>query len=103
MGLRANAADVLPELAARRFTPDVVTEESPGCQLPSTDIGCVLSCLHASAHDIPFDVNIRAFLKPEGRRLRVLVRVPLQAMRDVQVPYRGPNLVDLTRIEPLAP
>jgi hypothetical protein len=54
-----------------------------------------------AAHDIPFDVNIQAFIKPEGQRLRLLVRVPLQAMRDVQVPLRGPNLVDLTRIEAL--
>ncbi len=54
-----------------------------------------------AAHDIPADVNIQAFIKPEGHRLRLLVRVPLQAMRDVQVPFRGPNVVDLTRIEPL--
>ena len=54
-----------------------------------------------AAHDIPFDVSIQAFVKPEGQRLRLLVRVPLQAMRDVQVPLRGPNLVDLTRVEPL--
>jgi len=54
-----------------------------------------------AAHDIPADVNIQAFIRPDGQRLRLLVRVPLQAMRDVQVPFRGPNLVDLTRVEPL--
>lgn len=35
------------------------------------------------AHEIPADVLIQAFVKPEGDRLRLLVRVPLAAMRDV--------------------
>src|SRR5207249_3753543 len=33
-----------------------------------------------AAHDIPNDVTVQAFVKPEGRTLRVLVRVPLIAM-----------------------
>ncbi len=41
------------------------------------------------AHEIPSSVVIRAFVKPEGQRLRVLVRVPLEAMRDVEFPLRG--------------
>ncbi len=41
------------------------------------------------AHEIPSTVLVRAFVKPEGTRLRVLVRVPLQAMRDVEFPLRG--------------
>ena len=41
------------------------------------------------AHDIPNDVTVQAFLKPEGQRLRLLVRVPLKAMRDVEFPRRG--------------
>ena len=45
----------------------------------------------AVAHDIPNDVIVQAFLKPEGQRLRFLVRVPLEAMRDVVIPAaRGP-------------
>ena len=35
------------------------------------------------AHEIPPSVVVRAFVKAEGQRLRVLVRVPLEAMRDV--------------------
>ena len=34
-------------------------------------------------------------MKPEGQRLRVLVRVPLSAMRDVEFPLRGPGFLDL--------
>jgi hypothetical protein len=58
----------------------------------------------AGAHDIPADVTIQAFLKPEGHRLRLLVRVPLEALRDLSVPTRpGNNVssVDLARLQPL--
>jgi hypothetical protein len=52
-----------------------------------------------AAHEIPTDVLVQAFLKPEGRQLRLLVRVPLIAMRDVDVPTRGPGFLDLTRMD----
>jgi hypothetical protein len=58
----------------------------------------------ARAHDIPADVTIQAFLKPEGQRLRLLVRVPLEALRDLSVPTRpgsAGTLVDLARLQPL--
>jgi hypothetical protein len=38
------------------------------------------------AHDIPNDVTVQTFLKPEGQTLRLLVRVPLGAMRDMDYP-----------------
>jgi hypothetical protein len=55
----------------------------------------------AGAHDIPADVTIQAFLKPDGHRLRLLVRVPLEALRDLSVPTRSGGVVDLARLEPL--
>jgi hypothetical protein len=55
---------------------------------------------HPAAHDLPADVVVHAFVKPEGQRLRVLLRVPLEAMRDVDYPTRRPEgLLDLARIE----
>lgn len=51
----------------------------------------------AQAHEIPRDVTVRAFVKPEGRRLRVAVRVPLEAMRDIDFPLRGPGYLDVAR------
>jgi hypothetical protein len=53
-----------------------------------------------SAHDVPDDIMVQAFLRPEGGRLRLLVRVPLEAMRDVDVPTRGQGYLDLDRVEP---
>jgi hypothetical protein len=48
-----------------------------------------------SAHDIPNDVTVQAFVKPEGERLRLLVRAPLRACRDVEFPKRGPGYLEL--------
>jgi len=52
------------------------------------------------AHDIPNDVTAQVYLKPEGRRLNMLVRVPLQSIRDVVFPERGPGYLDLERAAP---
>ena len=56
-----------------------------------------------AAHDIPNDVTVQMFVKPEGHRLRLLVRAPLQAMRDMDYPKprgttRG-DLMDLGRAD----
>ena len=53
----------------------------------------------ALAHDIPSDVSIQAFLKPEGQRLFFLVRAPLKAMRDIEFPRYGPGYLDLGRVD----
>jgi hypothetical protein len=56
-----------------------------------------------AAHDIPNDVTVQAFVKPEGQRLRLLMRVPLGAMRDMDYPKpRGTtnaDLLDLARAD----
>jgi hypothetical protein len=68
-------------------------------------IAATLACavaLSAAAHDIPTDVKINAFVKPAGKRLELLIRVPLAAMIDVDIPTRGPGYLDLSRAdEPL--
>ena len=52
-----------------------------------------------AAHEIPNDVLVRAFVRPSGDRLVVLVRVPLEAMRDMDFPLIGPGYLDLTRAD----
>ena len=49
----------------------------------------------ARAHEVPVDVIVHAWLKPESDRLTLIVRVPLEAMRDIQFPQRGPGLIDI--------
>jgi hypothetical protein len=50
-----------------------------------------------SAHDIPNDVTIQSFVKAEGGELRLLVRAPLLAMRDMTWPYKAQDVLDLSR------
>ena len=45
------------------------------------------------AHDIPTDVRVQSFLKPEGARLRLLVRLPIAStMNEVEWPIEGVRL-----------
>ena len=55
----------------------------------------------SDAHEIPTDVTVRVFLKPEDKTLRMLVRVPLTAMRDMSVPTREQGYLDLERAGPV--
>ena len=58
-----------------------------------------LSAFAAAAHEIPTDVRINAFVKPEGKRLELMIRVPMAAMIEVEFPTRGPGYLDLTRVD----
>ncbi len=49
----------------------------------------------APPHEIPTDVVVRAFVKAEDGALRLVVRVPLTSMRDVDFPVRGPGYVEI--------
>ena len=53
----------------------------------------------AQGHDIPDEVRVQAFVKPERRTLELLVRVPLKAMRDIDVPQRRGGFLDFTRVD----
>jgi HupE / UreJ protein len=55
------------------------------------------------AHTIPNDVTVQAFFRPEGSHLRLLIRVPLNTMRDVDFPQRGPGYLDFERIGAILP
>jgi hypothetical protein len=55
------------------------------------------------AHEIPARVTILAFVKPEGQRLRLVVRVPLEAMRDMTFPLHGSGYLDIARVDSLLP
>jgi HupE / UreJ protein len=56
----------------------------------------------AGAHEIPSRVTVLAFVKPEPGRLRIVLRAPLEAMRDTHFPERALGYLDLARAEPLA-
>jgi hypothetical protein len=54
-----------------------------------------------AAHDIPSSVAILAYVKPDGERLRLIVRVPLEALRDVKWPLRGPGYLEIGKVDAL--
>jgi hypothetical protein len=58
----------------------------------------LIPCL-GLAHDIPADITIQAFFKPEGQHLHYIVRVPLKAMRDIEFPKRGPGYLEMARVD----
>jgi len=59
----------------------------------------MLVAANASAHDIPASVVVQAYVRPQGQTLRLLVRAPLGAMRDVVFPLRGDGLLDLAKAD----
>lgn len=64
--------------------------------------GAALSLAAAAfSHEIPADVRVRVFIHPEDTTLRVLVRVPLESMRDMSVPTRERGYLDLDRAGPV--
>lgn len=62
-------------------------------------VAAVFLSLPTLAHDIPSDVTVQAFVKPEGQSLKLIVRVPMSAMRDIDFPRRGPGYLDLGRAD----
>jgi HupE / UreJ protein len=55
----------------------------------------------AFAHDIPGKVTVLAFVKPQGEKLLVLARVPMEALTEAQYPMRGPGYLDFERAGPV--
>jgi hypothetical protein len=54
----------------------------------------------AWAHDVPNEIIVRGFAKPNEDRLEVAVRVPLILLSQLDLPKRGPGYLDLERIDP---
>ena len=53
------------------------------------------------AHEIPADVTVQVFVKPDAETLRMIVRVPLISMRDYDFPAREPGYLIVSEAEPL--
>jgi hypothetical protein len=68
-------------------------------RVPSLAALILVLPLRTVAHDLPADVRVNAFVKPEGQRLSLLIRVPLKAMRDVDFPRRAAGFLDLARAD----
>jgi len=58
----------------------------------------LLPAVHA--HEVPSDVTVRMLVRPEGDRVVLLVRAPLEAMQDIVFPTFGPGYLDVPRAAP---
>jgi hypothetical protein len=65
-------------------------------------LACLCLCPSlAFAHDIPADTVVRVFVKPDGQRLRMLVRVQMASINDIEWPITKPEgMLDLPHLEP---
>jgi hypothetical protein len=52
-------------------------------------LAMLLACLPVSAHDLPTNTIMNAFVKVEPRQLHLVVRVPLDLLRGVSFPLKG--------------
>jgi hypothetical protein len=74
------------------------------CQTVRGLVGAALAVLGgalgpAFAHDIPNDIKVSVFMRPAGDRLELLLRVPMQALIEVDFPRRGPGYIDLPKVD----
>jgi HupE / UreJ protein len=65
-------------------------------------ITCVLLCgsIPARAHDLPGKLTILMYVKPQDSQLLVALRVPMEALTEIEFPLRGQGYLDFDRIEP---
>ena len=55
----------------------------------------------AWAHEIPSRVTVLAYVKPDATRLRIVVRVPLESLRDIEWPSKPLGYLDLAKAQTL--
>jgi len=55
------------------------------------------------AHDAPAQVTVHVQLRPAGPTMHALVRIPLEAVRDVDFPATPAGYLDMERLAPLLP
>ena len=59
----------------------------------------VIAAAPAEAHEIPSDVTVRLIVSPEPGRVNVLVRVPVEAMQEANLPETADGFLDAARAE----
>src|SRR5713226_5438425 len=93
----------IPAKYCPRATPPSKQNPMPRLHVALMAVLFLLLPCGAPAHDIPNDVTVQAFVKPQGQRLLLLIRVPLKAMRDINFPERGPGYLDLRQVKAVLP
>jgi hypothetical protein len=75
----------------------------------ATHRGCAVSIIAGAilmfsscsfGHEVPSELTVDAFLKPEHQILKLLIRVPLSGLMGIDMPKEGIGYLALDRIEP---
>jgi len=69
------------------------------CPAMAAALGLALLSNAAPAHDIPNEIVLNGFVKPDGERLHFILRVPLIMLTSMNLPKRGPGYLALDRID----
>lgn len=64
---------------------------------PAVLAALLLAPAVAAAHEIPSSIVVQAFVRPQGDTLRLAVRLPLAALRDLEFPLTPEGLLDTAR------
>jgi len=67
-------------------------------------LAVIAVCLAAAAprltaHEVPNQVSVTGFVRPQGSTLKLLLRVPLRSLRDVDVPTYTTGFLDFSRVD----
>jgi hypothetical protein len=86
-----------------RDAPNIMTNAPLAARwliaLALTALSLSLAGRPASSHDIPDEIIVSSFIKPEGDRLVAVTRIPLALLEGMAFPKRGPGYLDLVRME----
>lgn len=93
-----------PKHQQQRSATSPVTRQIVQCVslLPATFAIAILAVgtpNRGTAHEIPTDVVVQTILKPGPQYIDFLVRVPLEAMRDVNFPQSGPGYLVISEAD----
>lgn len=91
----------LPAVMHQRHAPDFKKRWLPGLALALGVV--VLAPRSLDGHEIPERVAVLGYVQVEGKELSLLLRVPLEAMRDVDFPVRADGSLDMIRVRALLP
>lgn len=76
----------------------------------ASSVGLVLALLlgcwppaQLSAHEIPGDVKVLAFLRPQGQTAHLLIRIPMGSLIDTELPTTDGIMLDMGRMNELLP
>lgn len=62
-------------------------------------IGLAASTPRLTAHEVPDEVTVIGFVRPQGRELTMLLRVPLNSLRDIDIPTVNGGFLDMSRVD----